>query len=125
MNPAQILARKSVPCNGCTLCCQGDAIRLEAEDNAAEYITESHPFVPGARMLAHKTNGECIYLNDDGCTIHERAPSLCRIADCLGVAALLDFETAQKLHALGQLDIRVWDQGKRLLEAMRSKESPK
>ena len=116
-------ASKSVPCNGCTLCCQGDAIRLEAEDIASEFITEPHPTIPGALMLAHKSNGECIYLNEHGCSIHERAPLLCRVADCRGVAARLDFETARRLHSLGKLDIRVWDQGHQLLEAMKSKQT--
>lgn len=114
---------KYVPCNGCTLCCQGDAIRLEVEDVIAEYKTEPHPYISGALMLAHKPNGECIYLDAHGCTIHERAPLLCRIADCRGVAARLDFDMARRLHSLGKLDIRVWDQGHRLLEAMKSRQN--
>jgi Fe-S-cluster containining protein len=112
------LAIKEVPCKGCTLCCQGDAIRLEPEDRAIDYKTEPHLYIPGALMLAHKANGECIYLDERGCSIHDRAPSLCRTADCRNLAARIDFETARKLHLIGKLDIRVWDQGHRLLEAM-------
>jgi hypothetical protein len=26
--------------------------------------------------------GECIYLGQDGCTIHDRAPAICRAFDC-------------------------------------------
>jgi len=26
--------------------------------------------------------GECIYLGRDGCTIHDRAPAICRAFDC-------------------------------------------
>ena len=63
---------KEVPCNGCTLCCQGDAVRLQPEDSVTEYRTEPHPYIPGARMLAHKPNGECIYLDERGCSIHDR-----------------------------------------------------
>jgi Fe-S-cluster containining protein len=110
-----------VPCNGCTLCCQGDAIRLEENELGMDYLTEPHPYIPGAVMLAHKANGECIYLNEQGCSIHGRAPSLCRTADCRGVAARLDFATAQLLHRSGKLDIRVWDQGQKLLEEMRKR----
>jgi Fe-S-cluster containining protein len=51
-----------VPCNGCTLCCKGDAIRLTEEDNPEEYSTEPHPYISGALVLAHKPNGDCIYL---------------------------------------------------------------
>ena len=109
---------KEVPCNGCRLCCQGDAIRLEEEDRAEEYRTEPHPYVPGALMLAHKPNGDCVYLDEQGCSIHGHAPSLCRTADCRAVALKLDFETATHLHALGQLDFRVWNKGRELLEKM-------
>ncbi len=106
---------REVPCNGCTLCCQGDAIRILPEDDERAYVTEAHPYMPGARMLAHKPSGECLYLSPAGCTIHDRAPSLCRSADCRGVAMKLDFETAVQLHRAGRLDIRVWDQGQKLL----------
>jgi Fe-S-cluster containining protein len=107
--------RKEVPCNGCTLCCQKDAIRLYSEDNPADYLTEPHPYLQGELMLAHKPNGECIYLSENGCTIHDSAPSLCRAADCRLLAVRLDFETARTLHQLGSIDLRVWDKGNMLL----------
>ena len=112
------LLLREVPCNGCTLCCQGDAVRLETEDLGEGYHTEPHPYIAGAVMIAHKPNGECVYLDERGCTIHNTAPSLCRTADCRGIAARLNFETAKALHAMGRIDIRVWDQGRKLLEAM-------
>ncbi len=108
--------RRDVPCNGCTLCCQKDAIRLQDEDDPGMYRTETHPYIPGARMIAHKPNGECVYLGAHGCTIHGRAPALCRDADCRGIAARLDFDAARLLHVQGRLDIRVWDRGRQLLE---------
>jgi uncharacterized protein len=113
--------RRQVPCNVCRLCCQGDAVRLEQEDLDIDYQTEPHAFLPGALMLAHKANGECMYLGEHGCTIHDHAPSLCRIADCRSLAIRFDYETARKLHALHRLDIRVWDQGKKLIENSRGK----
>lgn len=113
-------ATRFVPCNGCTLCCQGDAVRLEPEDLDAGYQSEPHPYIPGALMIAHKANGECVYLDGQGCRIHDHVPSLCRIADCRSVALKFDFENAMRLHRLGRLDIRVWDQGRKLLETMAS-----
>jgi Fe-S-cluster containining protein len=110
---------KHVPCNSCTICCQGDAVRLENEDSPFEYKTEPHPFIPGALMLAHKPNGECIYLEKDGCSIHSHAPSLCRAADCRILALRYDYASARQLHAMNRLDIRVWDQGYKLLERTR------
>jgi Fe-S-cluster containining protein len=35
-----------------------------------------------ARMLAHKPNGDCIYLGDGYCTIHDMAPAVCKAFDC-------------------------------------------
>lgn len=109
---------RQVPCNGCTLCCQGDAVRLEPEDMGREYQTEPHPYIPGALMIAHKPNGECVYLDGHGCSIHGRAPSLCRSADCRSIALKLDFQAARTLHGMGRLDMRVWDQGRKLVEEL-------
>jgi hypothetical protein len=109
---------REVPCDGCTLCCQGDAVRLEPEELLMNFSTEPHPALPGARMIAHKPNGDCIYLDDHGCSIHDHAPALCRIADCRGPAARLDFATARTMHLQGKLDFRVWDRGRRLLEQL-------
>ena len=110
-----------VPCNGCTLCCQGDAIRLTEEDKSEEYQTEPHPYINGALMLAHKSNGDCIYLIDNGCCIHDHAPSLCKSADCRSIALKYDFSTAMKLHQMKRIDIRVWDKGNELLNEMKKK----
>jgi hypothetical protein len=108
-----------VPCNGCTLCCEGDAVRLEPEDNPEEYLTEPHPYIADALMIAHKPNGECIYLENDGCSIHDRAPSLCRAADCRSIALKFDFDAARQLHLMGRLDMRVWNQGRKLINEMK------
>jgi hypothetical protein len=109
---------REIPCNGCTLCCQGDAVRLDKEDVSRGYQTEPHPFVQGALMLAHKPNGECVYLNKDGCSIHDHAPSLCRIADCRSLALRLSYAEARALHNMNRLDMMVWNQGHLLLEQM-------
>jgi len=108
-----------VPCNGCTLCCQGDVIRLLPEDDASIYHTVPHSHISNALMLAHKPNGDCIYLDERGCSIHDHAPSLCRGADCRSIAMKIDFETARKFHLTNKLDMRVWNQGRKLLEAMK------
>jgi Fe-S-cluster containining protein len=108
-----------VPCGGCTLCCQGDAIRLLEEDDPDIYQIEPHPYIPGALMLAHKPNGDCIYLDEDSCSIHDHAPALCRAADCRTLAFKYNFETALKLHEAGRIDLRVWDKGNELLKKLR------
>lgn len=72
-----------VPCNGCTLCCHNDVVRLLPQDDPSMYFTEPHPFVPGALMLAHDSKTQdCIYLRKDGCGIHPHRPQMCREMDC-------------------------------------------
>lgn len=114
---------KFVPCNGCTLCCKGDAIRLTEEDNPDDYITEDHSYIAGALMLAHKPNGDCIYLADSGCSIHDHAPLICRSADCRSIALKYDFTTAMQLHHMKRIDILVWDKGNELIEKMKKEKS--
>ena len=75
-----------VPCNGCVACCKRERIILGPDDDAGQYITVP-ALGPGtgykeARMLAHKENGDCIYLGDAGCTIHGHAPKVCQQFDC-------------------------------------------
>ncbi len=102
-----------VPCNGCTLCCHGDAIRLLGVDDPAQYQTEPHDWMPGHLMLAHKPNGDCIYLGESGCTIHERKPQMCREMDCRLVAHHLGYTQARKAN----IQIAVWHKGRALLRA--------
>lgn len=67
-------------CDGCTVCCQKDAIYLNNEDNKTLYLTEIYN---DKIILAHKDNGDCIYLDrDKGCMIYEHRPIVCRGFDC-------------------------------------------
>lgn len=79
------IATRNVPCEGCTQCCQGDAVFLHPElgDKFSDYITEIYK---GRFILAHQANGDCIYLErGKGCTIHERRPAICRELDCADI----------------------------------------
>lgn len=71
-------------------------------------------------MIAHKPNGDCVYLAGNGCTIHGRAPALCRAADCRSLALKYDLRTAQTLHMTGRLNFDVWDRGNRLIAEMKA-----
>ena len=90
MTDATKPARADVPCAGCTLCCRRDALILHPEmgDDPEQYDTvqTAHPLTgKPAIMLAHKPNGDCVYLDRaTGCTIHDRAPAICRKFDCRG-----------------------------------------
>lgn len=111
----------NVPCNGCVLCCLGDAVRILPDDYSKNYLTEKHPYLAGELMIAHKENGECIYLNEKGCSIHDHEPVMCRIADCRSLALKFNFNAAIELHRLGRINIKVWEQGNKLLQDMKNK----
>jgi hypothetical protein len=72
-----------VPCGTCRACCRNQRILLEPDELG--YLT-----VPTARgqhgtpvrMLQHQPDGACIYLTEQGCSIHERAPRACQSFDC-------------------------------------------
>jgi len=81
--------RAQVPCNGCHECCRGgEVVTLfpEAGDDPSKYLTSDALMVDGTPliMLQHKPNGDCVYLGEQGCTIHDRAPAVCRAFDCRG-----------------------------------------
>ncbi|HGX3708931.1 TPA: YkgJ family cysteine cluster protein [Escherichia coli] len=107
----------TLPCNGCTACCRGDAISIHPElgDVADDYETVPH-YIPqmaekGVRMLAHKPDKTCVYLTETGCSIHGRAPALCREFDCRKMAKKLGYTKARKLAARGMIDMHVYRMG--------------
>ncbi len=86
-------------CHGCSVCCRGSTIVLDAEDLAqlrsqrwheqAEFrgvktvVRES--LLGGRRVLAKRKDGSCVFLSDEGrCRIHElhgaeAKPAICRM----------------------------------------------
>lgn len=110
-------SRHDVPCDGCTRCCRADAVRLLPGDEPGQYRTEPHPFMPGALMLAHAANGDCVYLGSQGCTIHDTKPLVCREMDCRRIAQAITWTKARKLEARGVFRMDVWLRGKELLRS--------
>jgi hypothetical protein len=73
------------PCAGCRLCCtnqgrEGVPLNLAAGDDPVSY--KGATFRAGVWRLPVAENGNCAFLGPTGCTIHERAPSVCRVFDC-------------------------------------------
>ena len=91
-----------VPCDGCVVCCQGDAVFIHPElgDRAADYETESYL---GRLILAHKPNGDCVYLTGAGCGIYARRPAICRELDC---AIWLTHKPAYVAHLVAEGTLR-------------------
>ena len=99
-----------VPCNGCRRCCINDAIRILPTEDASKWKTEAHTRWPWERMLAHKSDGECYYLGEAGCTIQDDKPQQCYSMDCRNIAANVTYTNARKMGI-----ITVWRRGKELI----------
>lgn len=89
-----------VACNACRLCCIGEIVMLHPEHgDLVDAFETREMFDPTTgrwgRALEQKPNGECLYLDlATGCTIHERAPSVCRVFSC--VSFYLDSPRAER-----------------------------
>lgn len=111
----QIKTAVSVPCGGCTRCCQRDMVRLLPADDASQYQTEPHPLKKGELMLAHKPDGSCVYVTDTGCSIHGSQPLMCKQMDCRQIAAVFGYTVARKYARAGKLPMPVYERGRELL----------
>lgn len=116
--------RAIVPCAGCRRCCTGNSIVMLLAQEGDDVAAYEHDIVtlPGAGrgpILKRKPNGDCIYLGADGCTIHDRAPAVCRVFDCRdayrAIMALPRVDRRQMLRA-GIVDPDIVATGKRLAE---------
>lgn len=101
----------NVPCNGCTLCCHGDAIRILPGDDPEQYNTVPHDHFPSERMLSHKQNGDCLYLLSSGCSIHPTRPLMCKEMDCRNLARSIKKKDLKRYN----VPLRVWLKGRQLI----------
>ncbi len=119
--------RTEVPCNGCTACCRGDLIFLHPDvgaylrpkDDPSQY--RCHRAVnpvsgESAWCLDRKDDGSCIYLGDTGCTIRNRAPTVCREFDCRGLFEKFSRQERKVFVRQGLLSRDVLDAGRQRLE---------
>jgi len=115
----------SVPCNGCTLCCEQDAVFLHPEhgDDPSLYetIEAIHPLTGERRlMLARGADGRsCVYLERGvGCRVYGQQPAMCREFDCRGFAKAFDAlprSERRRLKARGVTDPAVLERGRALI----------
>lgn len=100
-----------VPRNGCVRCCQGEAVEVNRKfgDQVSSYHVERHE---GTWILAHKPNGDCVYLGPQGCTIWRRRPAVCRSFDCR--TFVRDVRLDPALHRIASRAVVA--QGRRLLQ---------
>lgn len=100
-----------VPCNGCRLCCQGVAAFLTDDElDQYEWTTALQDGKVVGKVLKWRDNGDCFYLGDHGCTIHDRAPKACKDYDCRAVFKAYELDGVQ-----GMTSKEILERGRELL----------
>ena len=109
-----ILLAQDVPCDGCTICCENDLIRIYPQhgDRFADYLIA--PIPGGGMRLLHKPEGGCVYLGEHGCSIYPHRPFLCRQFDCRGLLRQSGKELARLIER-GLLTQETVDAGRRMV----------
>lgn len=108
-----------VDCDGCTICCRKELVLLTANDDPMAFTTVE-VINPLNGQTAHaiplKADGACHYLGDQGCTIYERRPEICRAFSCVGWVLSIEARTtrAERRRDLkrGLIDRETWEAGK-------------
>lgn len=115
-------AAASVKCGTCTACCRRELVLLVDGDDASLYpeaqvLAMENPLTgaPSCVVIPHKEDGGCIYLGDNGCTIYDKRPKMCRVFSCVGFVerVLQNTTRAERRRDLksGELDTDVWEAG--------------
>lgn len=116
------IERASVPCNGCNLCCRGEAIILladEGDDIASyEHVLVDIPGLPPQAVLKKGADGNCIYLGPTGCTIHDRAPKICKHFDCRGWYLSKTRAERRRMISQGHASKEIFDAGRARLKTL-------
>jgi Fe-S-cluster containining protein len=92
----------------------------ECGDVPANYLTVAmvHPLTGKmGHALQRRPNGECVYLGEHGCTIHDRAPAVCKEFDCRGLYRKMSRPERRRAVKKGLASAAVLARGRQLLEA--------
>ena len=114
----------TVPCNGCTLCCQGHQVIIlhpeYGDDPALHQTVEiTHPLTgEPALMVAQKANGDCINLTEKGCRVYENRPAMCKEYDCRKQYMSLTKAMRREMVERGIASQSTFDAGKRRLDSL-------
>ena len=80
--PERVGPPRDVPCNGCTLCCHKTLVMLYPGDPEIRKTLAINHEGTRAGFVIEQMDGKCVYLTDDGCSIWEDRPAMCRHFDC-------------------------------------------
>ena len=79
----------SVPCDECSACCYYDGIPVDKKRDRRHLphlLTERN--CDGDLVLRRRPDGGCVHLGEQGCTVYQYRPSVCRTFDCRAFSAM-------------------------------------
>jgi hypothetical protein len=112
------IKRSDVPCGSCTLCCRTLIVPLaqeEFEQFKWGWVTDVKTGERMGRALLRNPDGSCVYLGDQGCTIHGRAPHVCQRFDCRELFLKSDRAGRRQMIKSGKLPKALFDKGREML----------
>jgi len=115
LQPERPAGRAEVPCGDCHLCCKMWTPLTEEEYASYEWGWVHHAGQT-RRALKRKPNGDCVYLGDSGCTIHEKAPKICREFDCRWLYRNSNRAGRREAAKAGTVSKPIWERGRELVE---------
>ena len=90
-------------------------------DVVESYEHDSFDTPAGRAAIVKKgADGNCIYLGPDGCTIHDRAPVVCRVFDCRRACFKLSRTRNQRRAMIkeGRADPEIFEAGRARLDSL-------
>ena len=112
-------ARADVPCGKCRLCCQTLVVPLALEEYEQydwAWVVRTDTGETLGRALKRRPNGDCVYLGENGCTIHGRAPHVCQRFDCRDLFLKYDRAGRRRVISSGELPKALFDKGREMIE---------
>jgi len=92
-------------------------LHIDRGDDPSRYQT-AMCYAPGQApmmILDRKDNGDCVYLGESGCTIHDDAPWVCRDFDCRAIFRNSDRQGRKLAIKRGHMPKAIFDRGRELL----------
>ena len=97
---------ETVPCRGCTLCCQQGGPFLMPDEDASRYEIDREHSIGPLHKVRNAVDGGCYYRCADGCMIWERRPRMCRAFDCRQLTLEQSNPQAVRIYERGQQLLR-------------------
>ena len=69
-------------------------------------------------ILKKGSDGNCIYLGPSGCTIHDRAPKICRVFDCRRWFLSKSRNERRTMVKAGAADAAVFEAGRKRVSSL-------